>query len=444
VKVIIDSVADLTLETFRRIVVAGEAAAVPAPARPLQQLLAVPSPGTAGGAESPKLGRLIAAVAFACLGEILGGTATDADYMASALAALPEQAAALRATTLQPAALADLLAEAGRTARPDLHQHQTLAWQRRLQAAFAVDAAVTAPARLDLAGQVFALAAEGIAAPLDAYDDALAPIWGGDPYDEAALAAVRRCLEGTPTETRRPYHAPVSFRILPKVLGQALRAVAGTRQAAQAMLAPALPGATGTTHTGQPPAGQYGWLASRLDMLTASWADLCTLAERQTARLLDGRSSLLPHQLAKPGVRGPHPAEWAAVQARVAEEARGAARSTFLPISSNGDGAPSAVTAALFAVQPERATARCLSASMACLATVASQALWVSGRHAPPRLRGLLSVVRQHCPPASTGQPPRVSRLYRLIEVIDEAAAAAQTDLALPAAPRHQPRDTRR
>ena len=73
---------------------------------------------------------------------------------------------------------------------------------------------------LRLAEQVFALSIEAFRAPLDHYDAALDDLWGDD-HEAAALQGLRRYLG--PGEGRRNYQAPVSFRIVPRILGQAYR-----------------------------------------------------------------------------------------------------------------------------------------------------------------------------------------------------------------------------
>ena len=64
----------------------------------------------------------------------------------------------------------------------------------------------------------------GHPAPLDAYDEVLESLWG-DEQETAALRALRGHLEGAETEHRLGHQAPVSYRIVPRVLGQARRAV---------------------------------------------------------------------------------------------------------------------------------------------------------------------------------------------------------------------------
>ncbi|MDF0752996.1 hypothetical protein NLU14_22475, partial [Marinobacter sp. 71-i] len=81
------------------------------------------------------------------------------------------------------------------------------------------DSALAARRRLRRVEQVFALSIEAFRAPLEHYDAALETLWG-DEHEAAALRGLRTLLAGGTSE-RRNYQAPVSFRIVPRVLGQA-------------------------------------------------------------------------------------------------------------------------------------------------------------------------------------------------------------------------------
>jgi histidine ammonia-lyase len=167
-----------------------------------------------------------------------------------------------------------------------------------------VDGALAAAALLDVAAEVLALAAEAFNTPLGHFDPELDTYWN-NPHDAWALTRLRDLIDGGHGGDRRPYQAPVSFRILPRVLGQAHLAAETARNLAEQSLPamsdnPALlpPDAdnpngravsTGGYHSAQVP--------MVLDMLTASYANLCVLAGRLSAKMMDGAISLLPPQL---------------------------------------------------------------------------------------------------------------------------------------------------
>ena len=81
------------------------------------------------------------------------------------------------------------------------------------------DAALTAEARLDLAARVFALSFEAFNAPLGHLAGALEDYWNNS-CDAWALRTMRTLIDGGHGGSRRPYQAPVSFRIAPRMLGQ--------------------------------------------------------------------------------------------------------------------------------------------------------------------------------------------------------------------------------
>jgi histidine ammonia-lyase len=101
-------------------------------------------------------------------------------------------------------------------------------------AALAADLALAGRARLALAEAVLALAAEAAGAPLEAYAEDLDALWG-DEHEGAALRALRMLLAGG-AEDRQTHQGAVSFRILPRVLGQVRRAQAEAEQAAEVAL----------------------------------------------------------------------------------------------------------------------------------------------------------------------------------------------------------------
>ncbi|MEQ9174527.1 MAG: aromatic amino acid lyase, partial [Alphaproteobacteria bacterium] len=169
-------------------------------------------------------------------------------------------------------------------------------------------AALQARRRLELVEKVFALSIEGLAAPLEAYDPALKPLWA-DPHEGAALDGLNRWLKGVPRKGRRTYQAPVSWRILPRVLGQAHRAVAALEETAAHSIA-----VTAANPTFVPPRRglPYGKTMSTgtyhnaivpptLDSVAASWVDLATLAHRHSVKLHKGEYSLIPDRLLVPG-----------------------------------------------------------------------------------------------------------------------------------------------
>ena len=125
-----------------------------------------------------------------------------------------------------------------------------------------------------------------------------------------------------------------------------------------------------------------------LNALAMAYADLCTVCDRMIARLLDGRTSGLPDQLGGgDGDRGYLGTLGFAVVG-YGEAARRAAQAVFLPGSDSGGFVQNdlAVPTAL-AWEGQDTAGRMLDAALGAVAVVASQALHVSGRDAPPALQ---------------------------------------------------------
>jgi len=85
------------------------------------------------------------------------------------------------------------------------------------------------------------------------------------------------------------------------------------------------------------------------------------------------------------------------------EEARLAAKRSFLPASEGGGiaGQNDVASVSVFAYQKHLRSAFCLEASLALLATSASQALWLTQRHPAYRLATMLEQIRDLVPPVT-------------------------------------------
>ena len=269
----------------------------------------------------------------------------------------------------------------------------------------AVDGALAAAARLDAAAEVFALAAEAFDTPLGHFDQALDGHWN-NPHDAWALARLRDLIDGGNGGERRPYQAPVSFRILPRILGQAHLAAAIARDVAEqslpaisdnpALLAPDADNpngqaiSTGGFHNAQAPMA--------LDMLTAAYANLCVIAGRLSAKLQDSAISHLPPQLGAGEGRtylGCLPMAATGYE----EEARMLATATLLPGSESGGFGQNDVASPVFlAWSKQERAGLLLEQTLAALAPVALLALDVTGRPVPARLAPLAEATRAHVP----------------------------------------------
>ena len=279
-------------------------------------------------------------------------------------------------------------------------------------AALAADAALAALRRIRLAERTFALSIEAFRAPLEHYDAALDGLWG-DAHDAAALQGLRSFL-GAP-DGRRNYQAPVSYRIVPRVLGQAHRALATIERAAIVSLRSASDNPVYVPPDDAFPLGRClstggyhnAMAAPALDDLSAVWADLCLLCDRHGSKLLNGRVSHLPDLL----MVGRHPSDSdghgsvgyipMAITGYL-EQAKMWAQRTFIPgTDSAGSGQDDVATTAVLAFTKEQNAGRCLDAALAMLAVIASQALFVTEREAPPALRSFVAEIRGIVPPVT-------------------------------------------
>ncbi len=176
--------------------------------------------------------------------------------------------------------------------------------------ALAADVALHAGHRLSLAEAIFALSIEAYRAPLDAYDEALDDLWG-DEAETAVLRHLRGHLSGAVPSGRLAHQAPVSYRILPQILGQAQRAVGAVVRAATAALGSVTENPVYVPADDRYPSGRVlsnggfhnGAAAPAMDWLTAAGADLALVAQRQVIAMHSPTSGL-PHLLSPAGFVG--------------------------------------------------------------------------------------------------------------------------------------------
>jgi len=245
------------------------------------------------------------------------------------------------------------------------------------------------------------------------------------------LQAMRTLMQGG-VDQRRPYQAPVSFRIVPRILGRAIRARAAAEHAAAVSLgsvtdnpvyiAPGMPGSDDARFPDGRVLSNGGYQNSMatpaLDDLAASWADLCTLAEREAAKLLDGKVSLLPDYL-RDGPDDPRefiPLPMVAVG--LGERARHAAQRTFLPGAESGGFGQNDVGATTFmAWQKENVAGRSFDGCLAVLGLIAVEAFAVTKRSVPPALQARHDFIRRFVTPiiALRALGPDVGRLSEAI-----------------------------
>jgi histidine ammonia-lyase len=291
-------------------------------------------------------------------------------------------------------------------------------------AALVADIALSGRVRLAGAERVLALSSDVIGAPDEAYGADLEELWG-DEHETAALRSLRALRAGG-AGTRQDHQAPVSYRILPRVLGALRRAQAAAEAAAAISLRSVTDNpvyippdelrplgtvfSTGGYHNAQAPAA--------IDAQGVAWADICQLAERHVDQLFQ-------HPTTRPLLSAD---EWTIkafhhTQNWWAEESRALASPSLL--SLGGFGQNDVPSMSFLAWRKADQVGRCLDAALAGLGIVASQALHAAGREPAPALRGTLEQVRRHVPPV-TGEPRALGREAQgLLEELTAAAHGA-------------------
>ena len=375
--------------------------------------------------------RVVRAIVFARLANFIEGHAATSPRIAEAVAAmldgttLPAVSVSGQGGAGEILALYPLFAPLSLQFDLDVKERGSLINGSPCAAALLADSVFVARRRLRLAEQVLALSIEAFGAPLEHYDEALDALWG-DEHEAEALRNLRALLPAT-AQGRRLYQAPVSYRIVPRLLGEAHRALAAAERAATTSLRSVSDNPIYLPPTEAHPLGRCistggfhnAMAAPALDDLAAISADLCLLCHRHAARLLDGRASKLPDLL----MVGRDPCESDGhgsvgyipmAMTGYLEQARAAAQRTLLPGTETAGAGQDDVTAPAFLAWDKQDQAgRCLDAVLAMLAVLASQALHVTGRDAPQPLRPLLADVRESIPPVEADRVlgPELGRL---------------------------------
>jgi histidine ammonia-lyase len=397
---------------------------------------AVPNHGTAVTFGEPFPRRVTRGFILARLANFIEGHAAARPKLAQAVAgmlsegSLPEVPSLGNSGAGEILALGSLFAELGVKVGLEEKEHLALINGSPCSAALIADAALAARRRIEIAKEIFAFSAEAFKAPREAYDAALDGLWN-DPAETEALQAMRRLMQGG-VDQRRPYQAPVSFRIVPRILGRAIRARDAAEHAATVSLgsvtdnpvyiAPGMPGNDDVRFPDGRVLSNGGYQNSMatpaLDDLAASWADLCTLADREAAKLLDGKVSLLPDHLRESADDPRELVTLPMVAVGLGERARNAAQRTFLPgAESGGFGQNDVGVTTFLAWQKENVAGRSLDGCLAVLGLIAVEAFAVTKRSVPPALKERHDFIRRYVTPiiALRALGPDLGRLSEAI-----------------------------
>lgn len=360
--------------------------------------------------------RVVRGIVLARLTNFVEGHAATSTRIAQAVARMldggpmPEVACAGQGGAGEILALYPLFAELSRGFDLEVKERGSLINGAPCAAALLADSALAARRRYALILKTFALSIEAFRAPMEHYEPALEALWG-DKDEAAALQGLRAFLVGAGTG-RRNYQAPVSYRVVPRVLGHAHRAIVAAEHAARVSLSSI---SDNPVYLSPDPTHPYGrcistggyhnaMAAPALDDLAGIWADISILCDRHNSKLLNGQISHMPDQLLVGRMPGESDGRGNIGYIPMAavgyiELAKNAAQRTFIPASDSLAGQDDVAAPAFLAWSKEQRTAHCLDASLAMLAVVAAQALFVTERQAPPALRDFVELVRQHVPP---------------------------------------------
>lgn len=275
--------------------------------------------------------------------------------------------------------------------------------------ALMADIALSAARRLDLCLKIYAMAAAAIAAPSEHYSEALQGLYG-DASQTQTLEKLRDLIGHI--KNPRAYQAPVSWRIVPRVLGQLVSALSQLQQSSAIALRSITDNPIYVPPDSKNPLGQVlsngGYHNANacplIDQISGCYADLALLCDRQVSKLFDEKVSLLPHQL-KAG--DGHASCLGFIAADYAQQAKNHATRTGLIGSEGGGYGQNDVLQPVFhAWHKAENTGRCLDATLAILAVTCSQAFYCTDKvSCPPSLTGLLDQIRTVTSPLTDDRP---------------------------------------
>jgi histidine ammonia-lyase len=262
--------------------------------------------------------------------------------------------------------------------------------------AMACDVGLTLRRRVKLAELIFALSIEAAECPLGHFDRRLADHWV-DPYYKESLNRLDVLLQGSERK-QLPHQAPTSWRVIPNILASCLQAIDDVSRSAVIGLHSLKDNPTFLIdQTGDEDdlivssAGYHDHRAAKcIDQTNSVLVDICVLAARQVARLLDGEGLGLPPLLERPGDHaGLEYLAWGLTEPLAT--ARHAAESTTLDIGLHDPaGNQSDVASLCFVAYPKhRIVANAFDSCLATLAITAVLALEFRQTPIPTTLRPL-------------------------------------------------------
>lgn len=269
--------------------------------------------------------------------------------------------------------------------------------------ALGADAAIRADRRLRLVDEVMALAVMAAAIPWTPFDQRLTQVWR-DEGDRAALLGLSALLPPERAPAGSLTQPPVSWRVIPRVVGEAYRSNARLAAVAEAALASntdnpvIVPGPTILPNGGF----HNGAIYPALDSLSRAWADIGTLSGRHLVWLLKRIPDLAGGAEVAAGRAGMSLYGLTGLQPYFAREGREAATPTFLLCEDTVNEQTDVLLPTAIAYEKELRAGAALSGCLSCLTVAASECLWLRGESVKGACGSLLEEVRDACPPGGT------------------------------------------
>jgi histidine ammonia-lyase len=329
-------------------------------------------------------------------------------------------------------ALGALFGSIGTERQLELKESMSLINGSPCAAALTADATLCAADLIRWAQRLFGLSATALGVSAEIFDARLDELWG-DPFQAQALALIRAQLDpaggaggagdaasaegaagvgelGAPGQVQ----PPVSFRIIPRVVGNALRVLDEARAAARTSLGAVSDNPTllfqGTELVDIVSTGGFhnGTAAPVIDSLSATVADLAALALHQVHRLQESRDALPRFDATNLGI----------VQMAAngyAEEARAACVPSLLGLGGRGQN--DVPSPSFIAFNRYERVYGFAAGVLACLACIAAQSLAQTGRLVSPSLTHTLESISALSPPLTERRSlgPELSALSGLL-----------------------------
>jgi histidine ammonia-lyase len=261
--------------------------------------------------------------------------------------------------------------------------------------AMACDVALTVGRRIQLAERIFGLSIEAAECPAAHFEPRLGDHWP-DPHYKESLDRLHLLLADSQRKHLK-HQAPTSWRVLPNVLGGALQALEEVSRAAQIGLQALKDNPTflcgdddGEHDLVVSSGGYHDHRAGRaIDQVNSVLTDLCVLASRHVAHLLDGVGLGLPALLAQPGDRvGAEYLSWGMIEPLATALAAAAPTTLDVSVHDPAGGQSDIASLGFIAYGKHRAVARSFDTCFASLGIAVALALDFREAPLPGALRG--------------------------------------------------------